>query len=163
VKPHSTTLHTLKSLLDYIRILHTRQHRRQQEQTRELIRQMLKYFFGHHEELPYPPRPPTPPAPQTRQSRLGKPYQAPKKPENVMPENKVVHAKLPPSNPSLDKVSRLGKHYDTTPRKPPPPSSYHEVESSENPIVSFMLACVTCDDATMEQSGPVVTATKEME
>jgi hypothetical protein len=63
----------------------------------------------------------------------------------------------------LDKVSRLGKHYDTTPRKPPPPSSYHEVESSENPIVSFMLACVTCDDATMEQSGPVVTATKEME
>lgn len=124
---------------------------------------MLKYFSSFV-SLSNDDSEPAPTEPQVRQSRLGVPYEAPKKPANIMPTKTVakpVH--LPESNPTEHRVSRLGKKFEETPREPPPPSTYEIIDDdSENPIVSFMLSCVTCDDE-MSANRPVLAATKEME
>lgn len=107
-----------------------------------------------------------PPQPQVRQSRLGTKYEASAQKKKPIPKNvSTVHkAKVPQTQSS--RVSRLGSNFEDTSRpvRPPSNSSSYEEESLDdttNPIVSFMLSCVSCDDDTDPPSIPVATDEKE--
>jgi hypothetical protein len=141
----------------------------------KLLSKMLKLFgFSHHKDEHEPDQPTLlapatpaerkpPPAPQGRQSRLGTSYEKPAqkkkevpKPVNITHESK---SKLPASNPT--RVSRLGSKFEERVPAPSNSSSYETMESTDNPIVAFMLSCVTCDDETKQEPAPV--AVNEME
>lgn len=135
---------------------------------------MLKYFGwdAHESERDHKPnllRPATaternpPPQTQARKSRLGISYEGSKSKKTEIPPTvtrKNNKPELPPSNPK--RISRLGVPYEDVHQTPSNSSSYETVESSDNPIVGFLLACVTCDDVTTEKD-PVPVATKETE
>jgi hypothetical protein len=139
---------------------------------------MFKQFFqsskheAHDEHqqpnllVPATPAERNPPPSQVRQSRLGASYEKPahKKKSAVPKHVETTHkAKLPATNPT--RVSRLGNQFEVKAAPPSNSSSYDTVESTDNPVLSFMLSCVTCDDADVAQSKkdstPVATGEKE--
>ena len=131
---------------------------------------MLRHFgFGsqqvnkdhnHHQQqitVPVPSigkannKSPPPPQHQVRMSRLGKPYEEsiPVVKKTSVDHNKANSQKTVQnieSNPH--KVSRLGIAYDDSSSRPS--SNYETMESWDNPILSFMLSCVQCEDTKQE-------------
>lgn len=105
----------------------------------------------------------------SRQSRLGKPYEETgylsSDEKKIILEKHTPHHTPGQSDPApamkpVPRTSRLGKSYEEP--HDPDPTSYESIDDENNPMINFLMSCVTCDDA-VDENAPTMVASKETE